>query len=199
MENKNILIDSDEAATYMTVEGWVSRHGRFYGKNEEFAKYDGCTHRYCKQCGTIIEKSHVICKTCIEKGEDEKYFGLKEVDWDGILPLYSDSLDKYYFPYFIEDIEYDYEDDVYYKEDISLEEYIKKLKLYIAEPYYCSEIDPKDYYINDLPENEELPLEIEEAFRILNEAIKKCKTPICYYPTKKRVSIESIKKYLNYV
>ncbi len=75
-----ILIDSDEAAKKMTVEGWVSRNGRFYGDNEEIARYDGATHRYCKNCGEIVEISWVFCEKCREKNATETFLNYPE-DW----------------------------------------------------------------------------------------------------------------------
>lgn len=189
MEKKMILIDSDEAAKKMTVEGWVSRNGRFYGDNEEIARYDGATHRYCKSCGEIIEKGWVLCSKCREKKATETFLNYPEIDLTEDSVIYSSSSDKYYFNYFIEDIEYDFEEQVEYS---SLEDFLNSLKLVACKEEFCREINPEDYYCDIIPEDGDLPLEIEEAFRILNEKIRNCETPVSWFPENKRISIKSI-------
>lgn len=44
---KRILYDSPKAARLMTVTGWVSSLGRFFGNDEDLARYNGSTHRVC--------------------------------------------------------------------------------------------------------------------------------------------------------
>ena len=39
-----VMIDDPRAATLVTVTGWRSRDGRFYGDNEHSARWAGCTH-----------------------------------------------------------------------------------------------------------------------------------------------------------
>ena len=51
-EEKTILFTSDEAAKYTDgISGWVSRDGFFWGKDERAARYHGCTHVLCEDCG----------------------------------------------------------------------------------------------------------------------------------------------------
>ncbi|MEB2744543.1 hypothetical protein [Citrobacter portucalensis] len=45
---KIVMMDSDEAASIQTVTGWVDRQGRFWGKDENQARWCGATHRKCK-------------------------------------------------------------------------------------------------------------------------------------------------------
>ena len=74
-EQKVILSTSDEAARHVeNISGWVSRHGRFYGRDERAARWDGCTHVRCADCETIIPKSGlIVCGTCAEKRDVGRY------------------------------------------------------------------------------------------------------------------------------
>ena len=60
----------------------------------------------------------------------------------------------------------------------------QELMLVLAKPAFAQEIDPDDYYEGDLPDGITVPDEIETAFDVLNEAIKNCNKPLCYYPSK---------------
>ena len=59
MENANkdtvILRDSPEAAEPVNMPVWKSRNGRVYF-DEMAARYDGCTHVKCKDCGVPTPK-----------------------------------------------------------------------------------------------------------------------------------------------
>ncbi len=46
-----VLNTSDEAASIKTVTGWIDRYGRFWGDYERIARYSGCTHVACSECG----------------------------------------------------------------------------------------------------------------------------------------------------
>jgi len=40
-----IKYDSPDSAKYVkNIEGWVSKNGKFFGKDEHIARWDGCTH-----------------------------------------------------------------------------------------------------------------------------------------------------------
>ena len=60
-----IMYDAPEAASLKTVTGWVSADGRFFGSNEDLARYSGATHRRCE-----VSPEHKIyevnsyCKEC---------------------------------------------------------------------------------------------------------------------------------------
>ena len=68
-ENKKVIMfDSDEAAQYKTnLSGWVSRDNHFFGEDEHMARYVGCTHRKCEDCGEPTEKGWLVCDNCREK------------------------------------------------------------------------------------------------------------------------------------
>ena len=68
MENDQeiILPDSPKAATYVKLEGWMSRNKRIFGKDKEAeARVDGATHAICK-CGAVSEMYRFACSMCIE-------------------------------------------------------------------------------------------------------------------------------------
>lgn len=66
---KVVMSDSTEAAQLVTITGWVSRTGIFYGNDERIARYAGCTHRPCEteDCGKPTEKTYIYCDDCRHK------------------------------------------------------------------------------------------------------------------------------------
>ena len=161
MTDEMIMIDSDESAKRGTVEGWISRHGRFYGDCESAARYEGCTHVYCESCNAAIPKHGMtICKDCEEKKDIERYNAMPRKAWDRETPLYSEEHDEYFFSedelnYFIEEHECS----------------IESLRLIICEPTRFSTLDA-NYFYDDLPEDGELPAELEAAIDALNAVIE---------------------------
>jgi hypothetical protein len=83
-EEKVILITDDVAAEYRTdISGWVSRDGIFFGKDERTARWAGCTHVLCGDCGKPTIKGHIYCSDCNYKRIVEKYKALPQSTWDG--------------------------------------------------------------------------------------------------------------------
>jgi hypothetical protein len=173
-----IFPDSLEAASYQTVQGWVSRTGVFFGKDEEMARDHGATHVKCKTCGEPIPKhGYTKCKDCREKAEIERYAKREHKPWDGETMVYSEMADEFF--------QNRYEVEEYCDEyNVSLED----LRLVHCEPEFTQEIDPDEHYEID-DEEKYLPREIEEAFEKLNEVIRNCKEPLCWYPGKFAVEI----------
>jgi hypothetical protein len=192
--DKIIFLESDEAAKKITVEGWVSRNGRFYGDDEDMARYDGCTVNHCEKCGEPTKAKHYrLCDKCRIEKEKEDYLKREEVEWDGESPIYSETLDKYVFSE--EDIEYILEE-VGYEDLASVpQEELDKLRFLECEPIYFHEVYPIEYYSDILPidgydDDSYIPKEIEKAFEILNETIKNSKKISSWIPTKKRIKIK---------
>lgn len=182
-----IFPESEEAAKKVTVEGWVSRNGRFYGSNEYIARYDGSTTRHCEKCGKPTrEKYFLLCDECRLAKDTEKYLSYPEADWDGETILYSERVDRFFYePYDVFDATLCYE--------LTVED----LRLIVCEPEYYRIIDPYEFYSNNLPdEGDTLPKEIIDAFELLNDAIDKCKEAASWIPTNKRVSVDSVKGFL---
>lgn len=171
-EEKIIMYDSPEAAVYKTgLEGWVSSTGRFWGKDEHMARWEGCTHTTCP-CGKIIKnRTYTICEDCRHKKASERYnsmpfreyMGEPVVTWDG---------DTYFFE----------EDDLaFYCEENELTE----IDLLFCEPIMWSDVK-EDYWGDDMPENvDEIPEELQKALDNLNKVVKSL-PPCSYEPGKIR-------------
>jgi hypothetical protein len=97
-EKTKVLYDSPEAAKRVTVTGWVSIHGRFYGESEHYARYDSYTHRRC-ECGNEMERAWLKCKSCRGKADNARYNALPYKEWNGLDPvcLRNPSEDDYFF------------------------------------------------------------------------------------------------------
>lgn len=171
---KIILIDSPEAATYRTdVGGWVSRNGRFYGDGraaEYSARWAGCTHVTCTDCGAVIERDFFRCDKCQGTRAEKRYLARQTRRWDGVTPLYSEVVDRFFSD---QDELNDY-----------CEEYEctpASLRLLLCKGEWLSSIDP-DYWADELPEDRELPPAVEAALRELNQAINEV-GPMSWGPT----------------
>ena len=180
MSEKIVMIDSPEAAALKTVEGWVSRDGRFFGKGESAkraARWSGATHQYCSDCSAVIRKGGwLICGQCRERRAVEKHKQAPRAAWDGNALLYSDLLGR--FAYSPEEAIELAEPD--HAEPPSLEH----LRLYICEPQYAPELDV-DYFADVLPEDSEgdLPDWASAAIEKFNDACKG-RQPLSWMPGK---------------
>lgn len=92
--NEVILDTSPEAAKFVeNISGWVSRDGLFFGKNEDAARYQGCSHRACSECGSPAPKGYTACSSCREKKAEARYEKLERAEWDEKGALYSEVAD----------------------------------------------------------------------------------------------------------
>ncbi len=166
MKNKEpeiiILNTSPEAASLQTVTGWVSRDGRFWGNDERVARWVGCTHIVC-ECGQPAVKNYTCCEQCREKMRCARYEALKFEEWDGITPLFSESLDRYFFD---ADELHDAMDDI---EDADFDP-----MLLICIPNYARKLDG-EYWSDELPEDRDIDdcagKEVAEAIDALNKLL----------------------------
>jgi len=159
-----IMFGSNEAAKHVTnISGWVSRNGIFYGDGpagESAARYGGCTHRECNQCGSPIEKHKLICDKCSQKSYIEKYNAMPRAEWDGVGLLYSDANDKYYVD--LDEAECDIDDG----------RTIADLRLIICKPNYARQLD-SDFFCDDMPDgDDDLPQKLQAAIDAFNEAVE---------------------------
>ena len=173
-DEKIILIDSPEAATLETVQIWKASNGHYFF-DERAARYSGSTHNTC-ECGAIAPKNYTHCDSCRNKKDIERYNKMPFKEWDGETPLVIFGTDTYFF----EDCEFEQ-----YCEDNEVEE--KDLMLVICEPVFAHEIDGSDWE-EDLPEDGELPDEIEQAIKEFNDKIKACGKPLSWSQGKERTS-----------
>lgn len=168
-EVKPIFPESEEAAKFVTgISGWVDRDGQFWGGNEKIARFSGSTHKHCK-CGAVIPKNS-YCKDCHRKKYLERYKNAKKIEWDHKTPLYSQAYDKYLF-----DTD-DLVDFMCESEATDTEE----LELFICEPQQLSYVDT-DHWYDDLPEDGELPDNVQAAVDALNKAIDEAGT-VSWFP-----------------
>ncbi len=174
IKEKKILMDSPEAAEFVeNIKGWVSSKGLFYGNNktsECLARFNGCTHRFCENCGEETAKSYKICPACREKRAVEKYNNMPRKKYSSEY-LYSDAADRYFA---------DYESMVDYceAEECTLE----SLRLIICEPSKIKEVDADCHLEEIIPDDGELPQDIYDAFEELNCFLRNYVTPISYIP-----------------
>jgi len=155
-----IKITDKEAATYQTnISGWVAG-GRFFGKDERAARWNGCTHVACKKCGVTIDKMYTICGQCQKNEAIKRFDKMPKKEWDGKTPLLL--LDS--------DLFFDSEDELL---DYCLDFVInpQELRLIICKPIYAEPIDPGDYYSDDLSDDSIIPDKLRAAFDCLNEEI----------------------------
>lgn len=158
-----IMFDAPEAASLQTVTGWVSADGRFFGGDENLARYCGATHRRCeKNPDHSIYEVNSSCDECRHARRQAKFAAMPIKEWTGE-PLVIFDGDQYFFD---EDSLRDYLID----SDIELAD----LQFCICEPNYPSQIDPADHFCDDLPEDGEIcDDQLVAAFELLNEMIRK--------------------------
>ncbi|AEJ01219.1 hypothetical protein Nit79A3_1387 [Nitrosomonas sp. Is79A3] len=168
---KPIFPESEEAAKFVTgISGWVDRYGGFFGTNEKLARYSGSTHKHCG-CGAAIPKNS-YCEPCCKNKNSELYLIIERREWDQKTPLFSQSHDKYLFD----------KDDLF---DLMCEAQVTdpdELELFICEPNHLGEIE-SDYWADYLPDDGELPPEVEAALEEFNAVIRKSE-PVSWSPGK---------------
>ena len=166
MNEKIIMFDSPEAAQFRTdIHGWVARNHlyAYQGPNaEEAARYQGCTHIPCKQCGAPTEKHHSKCDACCELADLARYQAMPRAEWDGKAMLYSETTDRYYSD--LGEAE-DHLDEM--EERCTLAD----LRLVICEPNYARRLDPDDYVDHTADDGGELPEELLSAIEAFNATV----------------------------
>jgi hypothetical protein len=176
--NEIILFDSNDAAHFQTgLSGWVSRHGHYWGIDERAARYDGCTHTRCEDCGEPVDRGRLICTQCHEKRQIKRYDAMPKEEWNGEGMLYSDAADRYFQDWY--DVECFLEDEG---------GTANSLRLIICEPEYLPPIQD-DYGCDVLAEDVELPDEVIEAIDKFNKIIKNAGA-VSWYPGKKAVILK---------
>jgi len=173
MDGEIILPDSPEAAKKMTVTGWVSRRGFFYGDDERIARYDGSTHGKCDVCGSVAPKSQVWCEKCHQAKLDDTWKAMPRKEWDGKTPLAIFDSDTYFFD--ADQIDYHCEDHGCKPEDLRLVFCVPiKPKYIYADDLFCDEL-PEDGSVDDA--------DVLAAIDALNKAVERAE-PFSWYPGK---------------
>lgn len=155
-----IFPEDDIAAKKITVTGWVSRNGHFYGDNERLARYDGSTHSHCQYCGSACTKNWTACDKCRHENEIKRYAAMPRKAWDGACCIYSEALDEYF------------SDPSDAKDSLEDGQTLADLRLIICEPNYIRPLE-SEYCSDEMsPDDDQLPPAVEEAMKAFNEAIK---------------------------
>lgn len=171
-DDKIILPESDEAAQYRTLTGWVDRHGRYWADDERMARWSGATHLHCDTCGAVIRKhGYTICDDCREERDVAAYNKYKTQPHDGGW-CYSEA------------------HECFFEDEDEVEEYMAEnnvtwddLRMCATTPNYLFTID-EDTWSDVLHEDGPgLPSAVDEALSVLNSAIEKSE-PISFSPTK---------------
>lgn len=179
MDEKTILYDSDEAASYKTgLEGWVNSSGNFWGKNEHMARWSGCTHKKC-ECGNVHSKNWICCKNCSEKKATERFKEFEKEKWNGIDPICVYNSDIYFF-HGLDELE-----------EYCAAEELKKEDLLLC---FCEGLTLPSFDIFELLEDYlcdehtiyDLPVDAVDAVDALNEALKDAK-PLTWHQVDKAV------------
>jgi hypothetical protein len=174
-----ITPDDPETASYETnIDGWVSRNGNFFGKDEELARWDGSTHVKCRDCGEAIPKGgHLLCSNCRAEKRHERYLLKPTTMLRPDEMLYSEGAEVF-FQTIKEAQKYAYE--------WNLE--LEQLDLVTVDPIYPREIHI-DYWYDQLPnDGDELPEELLDAIDDFNKKISNM-PPLSYKPGKYRIDI----------
>ncbi len=177
--SNKILYSSGEAAKFVTgIEGWVDRNGRFFGDNEDLARYSGCTHVLCNVCGKEMPVRG-YCRGCRDVNDVKKYASKTKVEWDEKTPIYSEAYDEYFF------------------DADSLRDYLEEsecsaesLRLVLCEPNRFSEVET-DHFQDDFNPEEDLPGEILEALNVFNEVIRS-QSPASWSPGKYAIDADGL-------
>ena len=183
MNNKPMILNtSDEAAKKVTLTGWVNRHGQFFGDDERLARWSGATHLSCQRCGTPHDKLYTFCEACREVNTITRWGKLKQKDWDGSSPVCLFDGDEFFF---------DVESFLDWCADRDTKP--SDVRLVHCRPHYLSTVDT-DHWTDDLPEDGELPPEIEAALGELNAKIAAHAEPISWWPSDVAVDPASLEK-----
>lgn len=164
-ENKIILMDDAEAANIQTLTGWVDRHGRYWGNDEQMARWCGATHRKCKNKPDEhpIHDTHGYCEECHRESRQADFAKMERVVWAGE-PLVIFDSDQYFF-------------DAESLADYCWEKSVlpSELQLIICDPNYPPEFDIEQHCEEIIPDGEDcysLSQQIRDAADALNKAIK---------------------------
>lgn len=175
MNEKIVMRNDPEAATKVTLTGWKSRRGVFYGDNEDAARYDGCTHVPCGKCGAPTEKMWTACRPCRDLADEARYTALPRVAWDGESMVYSQTLDRYFATL----------NDAY--DELADDQTLEDLQLVVCTPNRGRWLE-EDYFSDDMAEDGELPSCILEAIDAFNAVLQKAPV-LSWSPGKFAISI----------
>lgn len=173
LESATINFPGSNPITLYKVPG----DGKNLYSSEESARYRMCTHAKCTTCGTPAKRPYTLCESCRHKRSVQRYRELPFEEWDGktMLCIYGD--DQYF---------QDHDDIVMYCDDHDIDD-STQLMLVICTPNYIKPIQ-HDWFEDDLPEDGELPKELNDKIEEFNKFIETLK-PISWSEGKVRTTV----------
>ena len=163
-EKKVIFPEDSETASCEIKTVWVSRNGHVFF-DERGARWEGATHLHCKECGKPVLKPYILCPSCEDNKDKERYEKREKKEWDGKSWLYSESVEE-----FFEDMD-EAEEYYLFKAEDDNKMTLEDLRLRICKPVYARFLD-EDYFYDALPEDSDVPEELLNAVDTFNKAIK---------------------------
>ena len=163
-EKKVIFPEDSETASCEIKTVWVSRNGHVFF-DERAARWEGATHLHCKECGKPALKPYILCPSCADNKDKERYEKREKKEWDGKSWLYSESVEE-----FFEDMD-EAEEYLFNEAEDDNKMTLEDLRLRICKPVYARFLD-EDYFYDALPEDSGVPEELLNAVDTFNKAIK---------------------------
>lgn len=182
MSKKIILMSDKEAASIKTVTGWVGGDGRFYGDDEEMARWAGATHKQCQNQNHPPHKKNGYCIECHKEQEIRRFNSFPLVVYkDGF--IYCHDNDRFYSDadYLLDSIEHGG-----LGENPMLST-CSPVAMHPLEIEHWEDVLPEDCGI------ESLPIEIADAIEALNEAIEKHGQSVSFMPNNDRIDINQLR------
>jgi len=93
-EQKQVLWE--DAAQPVTIQAWRAANGQVFD-DERAARYAGCTHVACEDCGKPAPRGYVFCADCRERRRRERYAALPRRPWDGRTPVAEYLSDRFFY------------------------------------------------------------------------------------------------------
>lgn len=169
--NDVTLVEGDSVAKY-----WRGSEQNEWSPSEHLARLSACTHIICEVCGEETPKHHSMkCPLCQDDAFNKRYNKLDLVEWDGVTPLCLFDDDKFFFSA---------DDIISYCEDNEL--LPSELKLVVCEKTRFSEVDLFDIIQDAVHEDWEMPKELIEIEKTLNNYLRSADTET-WIPRNKRV------------
>jgi hypothetical protein len=163
-----------------TLTGYWDANGRLWENapsGEHMARYVACTHVRCNTCGAPTPKVWLMCADCRDGKAASEHATLPTAEWDGVTLLHSYVTDRYYgSPREAED-------------DLEDGQTLGDLRLTICNPHFGRELDAVDNFEDCLPEDGDVPGEIQAAVDALNRVIR-AHGPLSYSPGKIALRID---------
>lgn len=160
-----VYAESAASATFQTVQGWVSRTGQFYGRDEDLARRHGSTVALCRNDpshGAVENRGY--CEVCTALSAEARWEKMEKMR-DGVFAGLTPSASFFLF-----------DSDEFFRDasevwDYAADNDLDELRLVLAKPLYLSIPDAGDFFAgDDMPEEWELP---EAAYSIIDEANEK--------------------------